>query len=96
MLQRRSLPDALSLSLSRPSLQEERPVFDIHDYSDRVVAALSSVGHRRSLASIVAGLDNFEACKYLLASLQLVSQTFRGHQNWMKVMKNLQENQIFM
>uniref|UniRef100_H3CKS1 Condensin-2 complex subunit H2 n=1 Tax=Tetraodon nigroviridis TaxID=99883 RepID=H3CKS1_TETNG len=52
---------------------EERPVFDIHDYSDRVVAALSSVGHRRSLASIVAGLDNFEACKYLLASLQLAN-----------------------
>lgn len=54
-------------------VQEERPAFDIHDYSDRVVAALSSVGHHRSFASIVAGLDNFEACKYLLASLQLVS-----------------------
>lgn len=62
-----------SLPLPVPALQEERPAFDIHNYSDRVVAALSSVGHRRSFASIVAGLDNFEACKYLLASLQLVS-----------------------
>uniref|UniRef100_A0A3Q4ASQ8 Condensin-2 complex subunit H2 n=1 Tax=Mola mola TaxID=94237 RepID=A0A3Q4ASQ8_MOLML len=59
----------------RPELarQEESPVFDIHDYSDRVVAALSSVSLRRSFSSIVAGLDNFEACKYLLASLQLAN-----------------------
>lgn len=56
-------------------LQEERPPFNIHDYGDRVVAALSSVGQRRSFRSIVAGLDNFEACKYLLASLQLVNNT---------------------
>ncbi|XP_073336963.1 condensin-2 complex subunit H2 [Pagrus major] len=55
------------------SLQEERPVFDIHDYGDRIVGALSTVGQRRSFASIVAGLDNFEACKYLLASLQLAN-----------------------
>lgn len=46
---------------------------DIHDYGDRIVAALSGVGRRRAFSSIVAGLDNFEACKYLLASLQLVS-----------------------
>ncbi|XP_070785010.1 condensin-2 complex subunit H2 [Enoplosus armatus] len=54
-------------------LQEERAVFDIHDYGDRIVAALDGVGHRRSFSSIVAGLDNFEACKYLLASLQLAN-----------------------
>lgn len=54
-------------------LQEERPVFDIHDYGDRIVGALNAVGQRRSFSSIVAGLDNFEACKYLLASLQLAN-----------------------
>ncbi|XP_018530421.1 condensin-2 complex subunit H2 [Lates calcarifer] len=54
-------------------LQEERPVFDIHDYGDRIVGALSDVGCRRSFSSIVHGLDNFEACKYLLASLQLAN-----------------------
>ncbi|CAL8323051.1 unnamed protein product [Lota lota] len=59
----------------RPELvrQEERPTFDIHDYSDRIVAALGTVGQHRSLASIVHGLDNFEACKYMLASLQLAN-----------------------
>ncbi|XP_062338933.1 condensin-2 complex subunit H2 [Osmerus eperlanus] len=54
-------------------LQEERPTFDIRDYGDRIVSALAGVGHRRSLASIVHGTDNFEACKYLLASLQLAN-----------------------
>ncbi|XP_070709821.1 condensin-2 complex subunit H2 isoform X2 [Pempheris klunzingeri] len=54
-------------------LQEQRAVFDIHDYGDRIVGALSAVGQRRSFSSIVAGLDNFEACKYLLASLQLAN-----------------------
>lgn len=54
-------------------LQEERPVFDIHDYGERIVQALSGVGRRRAFSSIVAGLDNFEACKYLLASLQLAN-----------------------
>ncbi|XP_038564573.1 condensin-2 complex subunit H2-like isoform X1 [Micropterus salmoides] len=54
-------------------LQEERDVFDIHDYGDRIVGALNAVGQRRSFASIVAGLDNFEACKYMLASLQLAN-----------------------
>ncbi|XP_044042710.1 condensin-2 complex subunit H2 isoform X2 [Siniperca chuatsi] len=54
-------------------LQEERAVFDIHDYGDRIVGALRGVGHRRPFSSIVAGLDNFEACKYLLASLQLAN-----------------------
>ncbi|XP_030576512.1 condensin-2 complex subunit H2 [Archocentrus centrarchus] len=55
------------------ALQEERPVFDIHDYGDRIMRALSGVGCRRSFASIVHGLDNFEASKYLLASLQLAN-----------------------
>lgn len=55
------------------ALQEERPVFDIHDYGDRIVAALDGVGRRRLFASIVSGMDNFEACKYLLASLQLAN-----------------------
>ncbi|XP_034019811.1 condensin-2 complex subunit H2 [Thalassophryne amazonica] len=55
------------------ALQEERPPFDIHDYGDRIVAALSSVGRRRTFAAIVHSLDNFEACKYLLASLQLAN-----------------------
>ncbi|XP_020512112.2 condensin-2 complex subunit H2 [Labrus bergylta] len=54
-------------------IQEDRPAFDIHDYGDRIVGALNGVGQRRSFASIVAGLDNFEACKYLLASLQLAN-----------------------
>ncbi|KAM7367443.1 hypothetical protein PAMP_015344 [Pampus punctatissimus] len=59
----------------RPELaqQEERPVFDIHDYGNRIVSSLSGVGQRRSFSSIVCGLDNFEACKYLLASLQLAN-----------------------
>lgn len=55
--------------------QEERPPFDIHDYGGRVVAALDTVGQQRSFSSIVSGLDNYEVCKFLLASLQLVSQT---------------------
>ncbi|CAL8242371.1 unnamed protein product [Merluccius merluccius] len=55
------------------ALQEEQPTFDIHDYSDRIVSALGAVGRQRSLASLVHGLDNFEACKYMLASLQLAN-----------------------
>lgn len=54
-------------------LQEERPAFDIHDYGGRIIEKLDTVGERQSFASIVAGLDNFEACKYLLASLQLAN-----------------------
>ncbi|XP_035604699.1 condensin-2 complex subunit H2-like isoform X2 [Oncorhynchus keta] len=59
----------------RPELtyQEVRATFDIHDYGDRIVAALSSVGQRRTFSSIVHGMDNFEACKYMLASLQLAN-----------------------
>ncbi|XP_055367414.1 condensin-2 complex subunit H2 isoform X1 [Betta splendens] len=54
-------------------LQEERPAFHIHEYGDRIVGALKSVGSRRAFSSIVHDLDNFEACKYLLASLQLAN-----------------------
>ncbi|XP_034381888.1 condensin-2 complex subunit H2 isoform X2 [Cyclopterus lumpus] len=54
-------------------LQEQRSVFDIRDYGDRIVSALSGVGQRRSFSSIVSGLNNYEACKYLLASLQLAN-----------------------
>lgn len=54
-------------------LQERCPAFDIHDYGDRIVEGLGAVGHRRSFASIVGGMDNFEACKYMLASLQLAN-----------------------
>lgn len=53
--------------------QDDRPAFDIHNYGERVVAALSVVGQRRSFASIVSGLDNYEVCKFLLASLQLAN-----------------------
>ncbi|TNM91685.1 hypothetical protein fugu_020065, partial [Takifugu bimaculatus] len=67
----RDWEDAIQPELLR---LEARPAFDIHDYSDRVVAALGSVARRRSFASIVAGLDNVEVCKYLLASLQLVPE----------------------
>ncbi|KAM9328426.1 condensin-2 complex subunit H2 [Pholidichthys leucotaenia] len=59
----------------RPALaqEEERPIFDIHDYGDRIVGALGTVGHHRRFSSIVHGLDNREACRYLLASLQLAN-----------------------
>ncbi|XP_072234101.1 condensin-2 complex subunit H2 [Leuresthes tenuis] len=59
----------------RPELQqqEERAVFDIHDYGERIVTALGGVGRRRAFSSVVHGLDNFEACKFLLASLQLAN-----------------------
>lgn len=55
------------------ALQEERPPFDIHEYGDQIVTRLNAVGQRRSFASLVAGMDNFEACKYLLATLQLAN-----------------------
>ncbi|XP_075967362.1 condensin-2 complex subunit H2 [Anarhichas minor] len=54
-------------------LQEQRSVFDIHDYGDRIVSSLTGVGQRRSFSSIVSGFNNYEACKYLLASLQLAN-----------------------
>uniref|UniRef100_A0A3Q1EX93 Condensin-2 complex subunit H2 n=1 Tax=Acanthochromis polyacanthus TaxID=80966 RepID=A0A3Q1EX93_9TELE len=54
-------------------LQEERPTFDIHNYGDRVVESLGSVGRRRFFSSIVHGLDPTEVCRFLLASLQLAN-----------------------
>ncbi|XP_053541612.1 condensin-2 complex subunit H2 isoform X1 [Ictalurus punctatus] len=53
--------------------QEDRVVFDIHDYGDKIVHALGDVGVRRSFASLVKGMDNTEACRYMLASLQLAN-----------------------
>lgn len=64
------------------SLKEERPPFDIHDYGGRVVVALNTVGQQRSFSSIVSGLDNYEVCKFLLASLQLVNQTHLRSPNY--------------
>ncbi|XP_053718520.1 condensin-2 complex subunit H2 isoform X1 [Synchiropus splendidus] len=54
-------------------LQEKRPAFDIHEYGNRIVSSLSEVGQRRLFSSLVSDLDNFEACKFLLASLQLAN-----------------------
>ncbi|XP_077565928.1 condensin-2 complex subunit H2 [Stigmatopora nigra] len=55
--------------------QEKRPTFDIHDYGDRVVSALGELGGRRSFASVVSGAEDFEACRFLLASLQLANDS---------------------
>ncbi|XP_072528622.1 condensin-2 complex subunit H2 [Salminus brasiliensis] len=57
----------------RLSAQEDRPAFDIHDYGDRIVHALGSVGVKRSFASLVTGMENTEACRYMLATLQLAN-----------------------
>ncbi|KAF5901677.1 condensin-2 complex subunit H2-like [Clarias magur] len=53
--------------------QEDGVVFDIHDYGDQIVYALGAVGKRRSFASLVKGMENTEACRYMLASLQLAN-----------------------
>ncbi|XP_065599951.1 LOW QUALITY PROTEIN: condensin-2 complex subunit H2 [Cyrtonyx montezumae] len=53
--------------------QEERTAFDIHSYGDRLAARFGSLGEWQSFASLVAGLPPFEVCRYMLASLQLVS-----------------------
>ncbi|KAK1789530.1 hypothetical protein P4O66_015451, partial [Electrophorus voltai] len=53
--------------------QEDCVAFDIHDYGDRIVHALSTVGVKRSFASLVKGMENTEACRYMLASLQLAN-----------------------
>ncbi|KAM9495912.1 condensin-2 complex subunit H2 isoform 1-T2 [Clarias gariepinus] len=53
--------------------QEDGVVFDIHDYGDQIVYALGAVGTRRSFASLVKGMENTEACRYMLASLQLAN-----------------------
>ncbi|XP_066525336.1 condensin-2 complex subunit H2 [Hoplias malabaricus] len=57
----------------RLSAQEDLPVFDIHDYGDRIVHALGSVGAKHTFASLVKGMENTEACRYMLASLQLAN-----------------------
>lgn len=54
-------------------LQEERTAFDIHSYGDRLAARFGSLGEWQSFASLVAGQPPFEVCRYMLASLQLVS-----------------------
>lgn len=56
-------------------------MFDIHDYSGRVIAGLSTVGQRRAFSSIVSGLGNYEVCKFMLASLQLVNHPRLGPYN---------------
>ncbi|XP_017561892.1 condensin-2 complex subunit H2 isoform X2 [Pygocentrus nattereri] len=57
----------------RLSAQEEHPPFDIHDYGDRIVHALGALGVKQSFASLVTGMENTEACRYMLASLQLAN-----------------------
>ncbi|XP_051974902.1 condensin-2 complex subunit H2-like [Xyrauchen texanus] len=53
--------------------QETCQTFDIHEYGDRIVQALSSVGVKKSFAAIVEGKENTEACRYMLATLQLAN-----------------------
>uniref|UniRef100_A0A9J8C071 Condensin-2 complex subunit H2 n=1 Tax=Cyprinus carpio carpio TaxID=630221 RepID=A0A9J8C071_CYPCA len=53
--------------------QETRPVFDIHEYGDRIIQSLSSVGVKKSFAFVVRGKENTEACRYMLAALQLAN-----------------------
>ncbi|XP_056311029.1 condensin-2 complex subunit H2 [Danio aesculapii] len=53
--------------------QEISPAFDIHEYGDRIVHALSSVGVKKSFAFVVRGKENTEACRYMLAALQLAN-----------------------
>uniref|UniRef100_A0A673I7M6 Condensin-2 complex subunit H2 n=1 Tax=Sinocyclocheilus rhinocerous TaxID=307959 RepID=A0A673I7M6_9TELE len=53
--------------------QETRPAFDIHEYGDRIVQSLSSVGVKKSFAFVVKGKENTEACRYMLAALQLAN-----------------------
>ncbi|XP_073724048.1 condensin-2 complex subunit H2 [Misgurnus anguillicaudatus] len=53
--------------------QEISPAFDIHEYGDRIVQALSNVGVKKSFAFVVKGKENTEACRYMLAALQLAN-----------------------
>ncbi|XP_073694766.1 condensin-2 complex subunit H2 [Garra rufa] len=53
--------------------QETCAPFDIHEYGDRIVQSLSSVGVKRSFAFVVKGKENTEACRYMLAALQLAN-----------------------
>ncbi|XP_048410555.1 condensin-2 complex subunit H2 [Stegostoma tigrinum] len=53
--------------------QDERAAFDIHDYGIRIMDAFDCIRQRRSFASIVAGKEAFEVCRYMLATLQLAN-----------------------
>ncbi|XP_019399378.1 PREDICTED: condensin-2 complex subunit H2 isoform X1 [Crocodylus porosus] len=53
--------------------QEDRTVFDIHSYGDRLASRFERMGEWRSFASLVAGQPAFEVCRYMLASLQLAN-----------------------
>ncbi|XP_059367223.1 condensin-2 complex subunit H2 [Carassius carassius] len=53
--------------------QETHPVFDIHEYGDRIVQSLCSVGVKKSFAFVVKGKENTEVCRYMLAALQLAN-----------------------
>ncbi|XP_066561067.1 condensin-2 complex subunit H2 isoform X1 [Amia ocellicauda] len=62
--------------------QEERLAFDIHDYGNKIIDAFSCVSERRTFASIVRGKEEFEVCRYMLASLQLANDyTVEIHKN---------------
>lgn len=66
-------PAAPSQRLSPLHPQEERATFDIHGYGDTLVSSCRRLGEWRSFASLVAGKPPFEVCRYMLATLQLVS-----------------------
>ncbi|XP_043093848.1 condensin-2 complex subunit H2 [Puntigrus tetrazona] len=53
--------------------QETCPAFDIHEYGDRIVQSLCSVGVKKSFSFVVKGKENTEACRYMLAALQLAN-----------------------
>nr|XP_033814037.1 condensin-2 complex subunit H2 [Geotrypetes seraphini]XP_033814038.1 condensin-2 complex subunit H2 [Geotrypetes seraphini] len=53
--------------------QEERGAFDIHEYGDRLVAGYGNVGEWHTFASLMAGKQAYEVCRYMLASLQLAN-----------------------
>ncbi|NWZ25509.1 CNDH2 protein, partial [Asarcornis scutulata] len=59
-----------------PLLQEQAS-FDIHSYGDRLAARFGRLGEWQPFRSLVAGLPAFEVCRYMLASLQLVSGGLR-------------------
>ncbi|NWQ89995.1 CNDH2 protein, partial [Burhinus bistriatus] len=59
-----------------PLLQEQARTpssFDIHGYGDALASRCGDLGEWRTFASLVAGQPPFEVCRYMLASLQLVS-----------------------
>ncbi|KAM9705249.1 condensin-2 complex subunit H2 [Menidia menidia] len=54
-------------------MQDQRGAFDIRAYGERVAAALGGVGRRRAFSSVVSGMEPREACRLLLATLQLAN-----------------------